>query len=451
MDGASRRISAGRLLAYAGPALPVAMALYAVSVVLPGLLTETGRISPAELGLVLLLTRVADVGFDIAVGAASDATPGRFGGRKAWIAVGGAVFAASYLALTDPPRLVSGLWLFLALIGFYLGWSMIVVPHNAWGSELAGGYNERSRLFAYRVGAGYAGSLLFAVTPLAPIFATHAFTAETLRATGWIVAGLVAASTLACVALAPSSRPRSAAPFRPAALLDVLRRNRPFQLYAAISVLNGLSNGMFIAVVFLYQTRYLRLADFAWLSLVVYIGANLLALPLWQAVMARLGKTRAWGLGLALAGAVYPPMAVLTPGPGALPWSLLIFAVAGAAFSVSNVATPAVLGDIVDYERLRSGRQLTGPLFAVQSLLDKFNSAIGGGAAFLLIGAFGYSASGPLTPMAVTGLQLSHLFIPTLLNFVALVLLWRFPLTARRQQTIARRLARSAPSPGSVA
>jgi Na+/melibiose symporter-like transporter len=158
--------------------------------------------------------------------------------------------------------------------------------------------------------------------------------------------------------------------------------------------------------------------------------------------MGRIGKTSAWALGLGISAVSYLPLALVRPGPTALPAVLVIFAVAGGAFSVSNVATPAVLGDIADYEGFRGRRDLTGTLFALQALIEKFNLAVGGGVAFLLIGAFGYAARQSPNPHALFGLQLAHFYLPALLNVAAIVLLCRFPLTAHRQSILQRWRAR---------
>lgn len=437
MPGEDTPVGLARASAYAGPALPVATALYAVTVVMPGLYTEV--LGATAVGGILLATRLLDVGFDVGVGVLSDRTPARRGGRRIWVAAGAVVMAAAFAGLASPwAAPAAGAQLLLGLLGFYLGWSMLVVPHNAWGSDLATGYDARSRLFAVRAGAGYLGSIVFALLPALPIFPHHDYGVGVLRLTAVVVAVLLAVTVPAAILWAPERRGPPGAPPRLLGLGRVLARNRPLQIYAAATVLNGLSNGMFIAVVYLYQTAYMGYADRSWLIILVYIGASLVALPAWSVLMQRIGKTRAWALGLGVAAASYPPMALLAPGPASLPGVLAIFAVAGAAFSVSNVATPAVLSDVADYEAFRGGSEMTGTLFALQALIDKFNTAVGAGGAFLIIGAFGYVAGAPLGPQAVTGLKLTHLYLPSLLNVAAIALIWIFPLDARRHATIVR-------------
>jgi Na+/melibiose symporter-like transporter len=220
------------------------------------------------------------------------------------------------------------------------------------------------------------------------------------------------------------------------------------QIYTAAALFNGISNGMFVAVVFTYNAQYMGFASKIWLMLIVYIGANFAALPLWAAVVKRIGKHRAWAWGLGLAALCYPPMALLPPGEGSFLPILALYALAGASYSISNVATPAVLGDVADFETWRSGSAKSGILFALQALITKFNIAVGTGLAFLIIGLFGFTNSGPQTPKAIFGIQLAHLYLPSALNMVGILFIWRFPLDGRRQAIVRRRLDQRASRQG---
>lgn len=431
------RLKAFQLAAYSAPALPVTMALYAVSVVIPGHYATATRLGAATIGAVLLLSRIGDVCFDVLVGYLSDRTPARWGGRRPWMVAGALLIAPSFLVLATPDAGTSAAALFASLLGFYLGWSLLVAPHSSWGSEVAASPGERSRIFTWRAGAGYIGSVAFALVPLLPMFPTSEFSGASLQFAALLVAGLLLVSVpLALILVRDQGDARARRPDL-AQVLYALGRNRPLRLYVVATVLNGLANGMFIAVVYLYQTEYLRLGDMTWLVLLVYIGASLLALPLWSWLIRRLGTARAWALGLGVSALAYLPLAWLPPGPASLGPVLAIFFVAGGAYSVANIATMSVMGDISEYEMVRSNTNLTGNLYALQALIDKFNMAVGAGLAFLLIGAMGFRSGTPVGGQALAGLQLAHIYLPSLLSLASLGLIWRFPLTPARQQQIA--------------
>lgn len=439
MNGAS--LSPWRLLCYAAPGIPVAMVLYAVGVVVPGFYVSAVGLSATAVGTVMMLTRLADVGFDFAIGYLSDQTKSRFGRRKLWVLAGGVLTGAASWILLSPPDGASAEYFFWSLLGFYFGWSMMTVPYDAWGSELAGDYAARSRLFTYRVAAGYFGSLLFSALPIIPIFATSDFSPEVMQFAAVLAAVLLVLTLPLALRYVPAEPPAPPKKADLAGLVRALRLNRPLQIYAASAVLTGLSNGMFVAVVYIYQTDYMLYGEQFWLMLIVYIAASFVALPVWAPLVRLLGKHRAWAIALGLNSACYPPMAFLEPGAASFMPMLILVALSGATYSVVNVVMPAVLGDVVDYETLKSGVGRAGNIFALQALIAKFNVAVGGGLAFVIIGWFGFQAGAQTqTPAGIFGIQLTFLYLPALLNMLALPFVWKFPLTARAQAIIRRKL-----------
>lgn len=71
-------------------------------------------------------------------------------------------------------------------------------------------------------------------------------------------------------------------------------------------------------------------------------------------------------------------------------------------------------------------------------LIAKLNFAIGGGAAFLLLGLIGYSATGMHTGFAASGVLAVFVGLPVLLWAAAMAT--RFPITRKRQNIIRRRI-----------
>ncbi len=439
--GARAKLSPWTLICYAAPGIPAAMTLYAVGVIVPGFYGSFVGLSATTLGIVLLATRLTDVLFDFGAGLLSDQTHTAIGRRKPWLIVGALVLGAAFFIQMTPAK-GSGVPYFLwGSVAFFLGWSLLNVPYDAWGSELAGDYQTRASLFGYRAAAGYVGSLTFSLIPALPFFHSTEYSPEVLRFIAWTVLVLLAITVPLALLVAPkeASGPRVKPDLR--GFASTLRRNRPLQIYIGSAVLNGLSDGVFTALVFIYQANYMGFGKQIWIILVTYIGANFLALPIWSRVVLRIGKHKAWATGLFLTALCYPPMAFLPPQASSLIPMLILVGLAGATYSIANVASPAVLGDVVDYETFRTGAAKGGAFFAVQGLINKFNVAVGGGIGFLLIGWFGYDPAQTIhAPLAVFGVKFAHLCVPSLLKFGAIALIWRFPLDARGQSIIKRRL-----------
>lgn len=441
MAAAPAPLSRGSLVAYALPGVPVAMMLYAVAVIVPGFYASDVGLSASVVGAVMLGTRLIDVGFEFAVGYFSDRTRTALGRRKPWFLAGAFVIAVGFYIVMAPGVGANWLGFLLALLLFYLGWALVIVPFDAWGSELAHDYASRTRIFTARAMGSYIGSLLFSLIPILPIFASSEFSPEVMRFAAVLVAILLVVTVpiaLKYVPAEPTAPPKSATL---AGLFQAFRTNAPLRRYVVAAILCGLSNGVFAAVTYIYQTDYMDFAPRFWLMLIVYLLANLIALPLWTRVVRHFGKHRSWALGLFLNSLCFPPMALLPPGEASFVPTLVLLALAGGTYSVVNVTMPAVLGDIVDHETLRGGINRAGSFFALQALITKLTGAVGGGVAFLIIGYFGFK-TGTLqqVPEGVFGIQLAYLYVPAALNVMAIAFLWHFPLDERAVSVIRHSL-----------
>lgn len=434
-------LSRASLVAYALPGIPAAMMLYAVGVIVPGFYASDIGLSASAVGTVLLLTRLVDVGFEFAVGYLSDRTRTVHGRRKPWIVAGSVVIAVGFYSLMTPEHGAPWQRFFFSSLAFQLGWALLIVPYDAWGSELAHDYASRSTIFTSRATASYVGSLFFSLIPILPIFATSEFSPEVMHFAALAVAVALALAVPAAFTLVPVE---PAAPRKPATLkglLGALVGNAPLRLYMVSAILCGLSNGVFAAVTYIYQTDYMGFASQVWLMLIVYLVSNLVALPVWARLAQRMGKHRAWALGLLLNSLCFPPMALLPPGQASFIPTLVLLGLAGATYSIVNVTMPAVLGDVVDHETLRTGANRAGGFFAFQALITKLTLAVGAGVAFLVIGQFGFK-TGTLhqTAHGIFGIQLAYLYIPAMLNAACIFFLWRFPLDVQAMSVIRRRL-----------
>jgi Na+/melibiose symporter-like transporter len=146
-------------------------------------------------------------------------------------------------------------------------------------------------------------------------------------------------------------------------------------ILTAIIILSGLTDGVFSSVVFLYVDVYLQRAEDFPLVLIVGQSFILIALPIALFMMRRFGKHQTWagGLIVILAGC----FTLLFTGPDDPFWPVLlavIFIYAGA--SAMNVASVAILADVVDYDTLKTGHNRSGQYFSFHALLEKANFAV---------------------------------------------------------------------------
>src|SRR3546814_16038673 len=98
------------------------------------------------------------------MGALSDRTRSPYGRRKPWIAAGGAIFGLSSIFLFFPPFGVTPLSLGIVLFFFYLGWTAVHIPFQAWSGEVSGDYHQR-RSEERRVGKECVSTFRFRWSP----------------------------------------------------------------------------------------------------------------------------------------------------------------------------------------------------------------------------------------------------------------------------------------------
>ena len=137
---------------------------------------------------------------------------------------------------------------------------------------------------------------------------------------------------------------------------------------------------------------------------------------------------------------VLPLYWFVPPGPGSFP-IVLAFTVIFAAASSSDYLIPmAALGDIVDYDVLKTGVNRGGNYFSLLQFVQAAQIAVGGGMGFLILGLFHYNAKGANGAWQILGLKITLLILPAVLYFVAALFILRSPITARRHAIIRRRI-----------
>ena len=186
-----------------------------------------------------------------------------------------------------------------------------------------------------------------------------------------------------------------------------------------LSYSQRISLGAFLALS-IYVVNYLKLPDAFPVILLSYAIATLVSVPAWLWIIRRIGKHRAWALGVFFDAAIYPFLAPLQPGRASFVPALILITISGFADAVSRVASDAIVGDIVDYDELKTGSNRAANYYALKALVTKANVALGGGLAFLSIGLFGYDRR-RLSATAGVPRAASHpLFIPYALRDIGL-------------------------------
>ena len=437
------------IIAYALPTLATQFVYAPFTTVLPGIYAKYFGLSAASIAAMLLISRACDAVSDPLIGYLSDATRSRLGRRKPWIAVGTLITALALWEVVAPPDGIDamvhfGLW----SVVFYLGWTMMEIPHTAWGSELTDRYESRNQVFFARTVFAIVGPLLFAAVPVVIQAPSTEMTPQTMRAVA--VAFLVGAPVLIGVALvfAPHVATGPDAPSSSARMSDALKSiGRSILLWRLVGVfvLGGLAAGVNGTLQFIYVDAYLSIGDMLPYALGAMMVSALLGLPLWLLVVQKVDKHKAWAVSLGLASVWVVLPATLTPGEESFP--LLLVMVVGLALSsgAGAIVPFALLADVIDYDELRTGHNHAGAYFAVFLFGVKLNAAIGGSIGFGILALVGFdAAASEHTTTGILGLKSAFAIVPAVLFLAAGISVYRFPLDRRRHDIVRRALARRA-------
>ena len=394
-------------LAYGFLGLPLAFVALPLYVILPNYYAKTYGLPLATLGVILLGARLFDAFIDPLLGRLSD----RLFARSAASVLQAGLLAAVVLALgfallffpqvTAPGALV--VWVAVVLMVTYAAYSFLSVSHQSWGSMLGGNEAERSRIVAWREALGLVGVVLASVTPVA----------LGMPATTGIFFAVLVMGWLAWTQAVQPVVKKDAPPVPGAIWLPFRHSN--FKRLLLVFMLNGTASAVpATLVLFFIQDRLQAPSSMEPLFLGSYFLAAALSIPLWLAVVKRIGLARAWLVGMALAIAVFSLATQV--GSGQTTAFLVICALSGIALGTDLALPGALLAGVI--QRNGDSGKLEGAYFGWWNFAIKLNLALAAGLALPLLGLFGY-APGARSPEALNALVVAYCVLPCVLKLAA--------------------------------
>jgi len=437
----SGALPSGRLIAFSTLAMPVAASQVPLNVYLPAILAQHFGIALSTLGAIFLLAKSWGVVTDPLIGVLSDRNGGRFGRRRTWIAGGGLLLGLATLLLFFPVAGVTPLYVAGALFAFYLAWSMVQIPYLAWSAEISGDYDERTRVATFQTVASALALLLVLVLPTVVDQVAPKNGALKLNVMGGLLLGLLAiALPLALRAFA--ERPPAPAGPRPklGETLKVVWSNpllvRVLASDFAVTLGQSIRGTLFVFVV----SAYMGLPQWSSGLFLAQFVFGLAAGPIWMRVAYRIGKHRAAVSGELAQVAIN--LGLLFVMPGNLPLLLGLTIAQGLAQGSGNLMLRAMVGDVADQDRLKTGQNRTALFFSVFSTSAKAAMAVAVGVTLPLVAWLGFDPKAATnTPEALRGLLLVFALGPAAAHLVSALLVAGFPLDAKAHAAIRSQLA----------
>lgn len=425
-------ISRTATAAYAAPAFALAVLyLPLFSYVTPFYVAERG-VDIALLGGAWIAIRLFDAFSDPVIGWLSDRTPDRWGRRRIWLAASVPLLLLSAWEVFRPPE-GAGLthavvWLFLLT----LGWTMAQTPYAAWGAEVADSYDERTRITAARESVVLLGTVAATL-----VYFGAGEGGEGLAALAIVVVVMLPVGVGIAVWLTPERHREMQAAKSPLESWRELRGNEPFRRLLVAWFINGLANGAPVSLFLFFVIHRLEAGEFSFdlggpvpfagACLLAYFGAAILGVPAWSWLAGRIGKHRAWVVGMIWTCTFFA--IALGLGPGDTTLFLMVSILTGFAFGADMALPPSIQADVIEVDARENGTVRAGLFFSLWLVATKAAVAISSGLVLIILGSVGFDAETTSNDAtALWTLTLLYAGLPIVLKLIVAFQMWRFPL-----------------------
>ena len=413
------RVSSWRLFAYGVTAMPLAMAALPIYVHVPKFYADVMGLNLIAIGGLLLAARMFDAVQDPLLGYWSDLTRDRRGGRWIWVGLGTPFLALGMLGLFRPPPWDSAAltwWLIAMLMLVYSAFSMVQISYQAYGAEISSHAVERTRVTSYREGLGLAGVFVAAALP-------EMLSKSQGPREGYALFALIFVPLLVLmVAVTIKCSPRTAG-HAPAAKNNAFRTmlkplgNALFNRLLIIFVFNGIAASIPATLVLFFIEDVVQRPDLSAHFLIAYFAAGALGMPLWVWLSARIGKGRAWSVGMVLSIAAFVWAFLLNPGD-ATPF-MLICIMSGLGLGADLALPPSMLADVIDDDDRKGLGRNEGAYFGLWNLVTKMNLALAAGIELPALALLGYQSKVTTEPQTLIYLSAIYALLPCALKAIA--------------------------------
>jgi Na+/melibiose symporter-like transporter len=179
--------------------------------------------------------------------------------------------------------------------------------------------------------------------------------------------------------------------------------------------------------------------------LICFYLSNILAIPLWVKLAAKIGKHKAYIASYVTIAVAHPFYMLL--GEGDFWWMLPITIATGfAAGGFSSTLPNSMKADVIDLDTLETGENRAALFFSAWSFAQKATASIGGAIAMFGLALWGFNAAPGAVHSADELLGLRFLFstLPSIFFLTGAAVVWNYPITEARHTEIRAELAAKA-------
>lgn len=343
------------------------------------------------------------------------------------------------------------IYLLVALLIFTTLTTIQSVPYYALGIELCPSYDGRTRVVTFR---SIVDKITGLIGPWVPVFCFSLLFTNALQGLFWVAIAACAVGIPSTIIMCWFIKERtqvSASQTKPAfgvfTSMFQIAKSWHFLRICGLYCLIGLTNGVFGQLGFFLNVYWVMGSALsgatlgAWISMVAW-GLGLVTLPLIHWGCKKFQKHRMLTLAIiwmAIGTAI--KWWAMDPDHPEYQFVLPFFFSVGIG-SVYMVL-PTLMADVTDVDELEHGFRREGMFGAVMAFIQKFVGTLTPILAGAILVASGFDASLEYhqTPETIFKMRLFYSFVPAGMLMIALLLLWRYPLTRERIAEIKAKLA----------
>jgi len=216
-------------------------------------------------------------------------------------------------------------------------------------------------------------------------------------------------------------------------------QNRPFVRLLIAYMIASLAFMMTKTLMIFYITYNLGMERHSSIIMALMLITVTVFLFPWKKISDRADKGPAYAIGLAIGGAAIALAFFLPNHPTNLIYCVAV--VAGLGFSTNWIFPWAMVPDVVEFDREKTGESRVGMFYGVWGLGQKAAESLGIGISGWALTLFGFQAGGAeQSESALLGIRLFFGPIPAALILCTLPLLIRYPITRKSHAELCERL-----------
>jgi glycoside/pentoside/hexuronide:cation symporter, GPH family len=407
-------------------------------------LNNVAGLTPIYAAPVLLIGGIWDAINDPLVGVLADRVRTRWGRRRPFFLFGALPFMVTFMMLWWVPPWESQLARAAYYVFWYLLWdtafTLVAVPYTALTPELTEDYDERTRLNGYRMAVSMVGGLIASLS--VPIFGDLIPD----RKLAYQVVGLVFGGLAGLPYFLLFFKIRETYTSVHVSTLNIFSgflytwRNHAFRYVAGIYLTAWVTISLVSSLIQYYITYWLRSPDQLYILLAIIQGCTLLCIPIMVWMSGRLGKSRAYLIGIATLICVMIGLSLL-PSEG-INFAFVLSGFAALGISAAHVIPWSMLPDIIEVDELETGQRQEATFYGFLTFLQKSGLAFTLALVQWIFATTGYVPDAPQQNDAtLTAIRVLIGGMPTLLLILSMFLAWRFPLNRTRHAELRAELA----------